>query len=150
MQKLNLPSYAYRLKKADGKVWIFDGIRKKYVVLTPEEWVRQHLVNYLIHHLNYPKGLIAVETGLTYNSLAKRTDMVVLNRQGGTWMIVECKAADHPITRNTALQVAVYNMALKAQYILISNGLSHYCFATNFSDSSVLPLDSIPEYPNGN
>ncbi|MDL5049352.1 type I restriction enzyme HsdR N-terminal domain-containing protein [Oscillatoria amoena NRMC-F 0135] len=149
MQKLNLPAYAYRLKKADGKVWIFDGIRKKYVVLTPEEWVRQHLINYLLNHRNYPKGLITVETGLTYNSLQKRTDMVVFDRQGNTWMVVECKAADHPITYDTALQVAVYNAALKARYILITNGVNQYCFAINFSEGRVVHLESIPEYPTG-
>jgi hypothetical protein len=147
MQQLNLPAYNYRLKKAGGKVWIFDGIRKKFVLLTPEEWVRQHLVHYLVGHLNYPKGLIKVETGLTYNTLQKRSDIVVLDRDGKNWMVIECKSPSQKITADTALQVAVYNSGLKAQYILISNGLNHFCFAADFSEHHVHAVDAIPRYP---
>ncbi len=147
MHKLNLPAYAYRLKKADGKVWIFDGIRKKYVVLTPEEWVRQHLINYLINHKRYPRGLIRVEAGLTFNSIGKRTDVVVLDREGKAWMVVECKAADRPISQEVSFQAAVYNASLKAPFILITNGMNHYCFEVDFSDDGIRTRSEIPDYP---
>lgn len=147
MQPLNLPAFAYRLINEGGKVWIFDGIRKKFVVLTPEEWVRQHLVNYLVNHLGYPKGLMKVETGLTYNELQKRTDIVVLDRDGNNWMVVECKAPTQKITSAAALQVAIYNTNIRAKYILISNGLTHLCFSVNFTEKQVHPVDGIPEYP---
>lgn len=147
MHKLNLPAYAYRLKNADGKVWIFDGIRKKFVVLTPEEWVRQHMVNYLVNHLNYPRGLIRVETGLTFNNLRKRSDVVVLDRHGKNWMVIECKSPKQKITPDAALQVAVYNSGLKAQYVVISNGLNHFCFAADFSENRVHAVSALPHYP---
>ena len=92
MIKLNLPDFDYKLKKAEGKVWIFDVIRKKYLVLTPEEWVRQHVVHFLITHKKYPKALIKLEGGLNYNQLQKRSDIVVFDREGKPWMIMECKA----------------------------------------------------------
>jgi hypothetical protein len=128
MIKLNLPAFDYKLKKADGKVWIFDGIRKKYVVLTPEEWVRQHIVQYMLNHLNYPKALIKVEASLLYNSLDKRADVVVFDRVGKPWMIVECKAPDLKLTQAVAMQVATYNTSLQAPFVVITNGMLVYCF----------------------
>ena len=128
MIKLNLPAFDYKLKKADGKVWIFDGIRKKYVVLTPEEWVRQHIVQYMLNHLNYPKSLIKVEASLMYNSLNKRADVVVFDREGKPWMIVECKAPDLKLTQVVAMQVATYNTSLQAPFVVITNGMLVYCF----------------------
>jgi len=128
MIKLNLPAFDYKLKKADGKVWIFDGIRKKYVVLTPEEWVRQHIVQYMLNHLKYPKSLIKVEASLMYNSLNKRADVVVFDREGKPWMIVECKAPDLKLTQVVAMQVATYNTSLQAPFVVITNGMLVYCF----------------------
>lgn len=147
MQQLNLPAYEYRLKRAGGKVWIFDGIRKKFVVLTPEEWVRQHLVNYLVNHLKYPKGHIKVETGLRFNTLSKRSDITVVNQDGSTLMVVECKSPTQRITQATAMQVAVYNTSLKAPYVLISNGMQHFCFAADFTTKKVVRVEDIPAYP---
>ncbi|MBX2965983.1 MAG: type I restriction enzyme HsdR N-terminal domain-containing protein [Cyclobacteriaceae bacterium] len=129
MIKLNLPAFEYKLKKADGKVWIFDGIRKKYVVLTPEEWVRQHVVQYMLNEMNYPKSLIGVEISLTYNTMNKRADIVVFDRQGKPWMVVECKAPDLQLSHSAALQVATYNKSLQAPYVVITNGMQVYCFA---------------------
>jgi len=106
MYKLNLPEFDFKLKKADGKVWIFDGIRKKYVVLTPEEWVRQHFIHYLTSQKKYPRSLIRVEGGLTYNELQKRTDIVVFNRQGKPWMVVECKSPALAVAPSTLTQVS--------------------------------------------
>lgn len=144
MQKLNLPAYEYRLKNAGGKVWIFDGIRKKFVVLTPEEWVRQHLVQYLIKQLNYPRALIKIESGLKFNKLGKRTDVVVLDRSGNYWMVIECKSPDQQITAATAFQAAIYNSSLRARYVLLSNGLQHFCFETDFSLNKVTAMNAIP------
>ena len=128
MVKLNLPACEYKVKEADGKVWIFDGIRKKFVVLTPEEWVRQHFIQYLINQLGYPKSLIKVETGLMYNRLTKRSDIVIFNREGKPWMLVECKAPDVALDENATRQLSVYNKTLNARYAVLTNGMKHFCF----------------------
>jgi len=147
MQKLNLPDFEPRLRKEEGKVWIFDVIRKKYLVLTPEEWVRQHFVHYLINHLNYPKSLFRVERSLTYNTLQKRSDIVVHNRMGKPWLLIECKAPDIKLTQKAFNQVAVYNMTIGAQYVGVTNGIVQYCFKTNKEPSrEVKFLDSFPEF----
>jgi hypothetical protein len=131
MMRLNLPEFDCRLQKSEGKVWIFDVIRKKFVVLTPEEWVRQHLINYLIAHLGYPKALVKIETGLQYNSLRKRSDILVYDREGKPWMIVECKSFDVELTQKSVQQVAVYNTTIHASYVVVSNGLKHICYQVN-------------------
>src|SRR5690349_1542646 len=123
MVQLNLPAFEYQLKKEEGKVWIFDNLRKKYLVLTPEEWVRQHFVNYLIQERKYPRALIKLEGGLSYNTLAKRSDIVVFDREGKPWMIVECKAPDVVISDGTLRQASMYNAQLKAKYLAVTNGL---------------------------
>lgn len=147
MQKLNLPDFEPRLRKEEGKVWIFDVIRKKYLVLTPEEWVRQHFVHYLINHLNYPKSLFRVERSLTYNTLQKRSDIVVHNRMGKPWLLIECKAPDIKLTQKAFNQVAVYNMTIGAQYVGVTNGIVQYCFETSMELSrDVKFLDSFPEF----
>lgn len=143
MVKLNLPSFEYKVKDANGKVWIFDGIRKKYVVLTPEEWVRQHFVQYLINHLKYPKMLLKIEAGLIYNQLAKRSDIVVYNRSGKPWMVIECKAPEIALNENTAQQVSVYNNTLKASYVVITNGMRHLCFEIS---SEIKSLKELPAF----
>lgn len=141
MVQLNLPSFPVKLKNASGKVWIFDGIRKKYVVLTPEEWVRQHFIAYLVNELKYPKALLKVEAGLTYNQLAKRSDIIVFNREGKPWMVIECKAPEVNLTETTANQVSVYNATLKASYVVVTNGLRHFCF--DLQDG----IKSVPDFP---
>jgi type I site-specific restriction endonuclease len=146
MVKLNLPDFDYKLKKADGKVWIFDGIRKKYLVLTPEEWVRQHLINFLINEKKYPRSLIKVEGGLTYNQLSKRSDIVVFDRDGLPWMLVECKSSDIKLSEHTLRQAAAYNMTLKAKYITISNGLAIYCAMVDRETASTVVLNDLPDF----
>ncbi|MBT1703492.1 type I restriction enzyme HsdR N-terminal domain-containing protein [Chryseosolibacter indicus] len=146
MYKLNLPQYEYNVKKADGKVWIFDVIRKKYIVLTPEEWVRQHFVHYLIQHLHYPKSLIKVEGGLSYNQLKKRSDIVVFDREGQPWMVVECKSPEIKITAASSHQASVYNASLKAKYITVSNGLVHFCSLVDWQQGKTELLTTIPSY----
>ena len=146
MLKLNLPEFEVNLKKSEGKVWIFDGIRKKYVILTPEEWVRQHLINYFIQHLKYPKSLIQVERGLHFNQLQKRSDVVVYNRSGKPWMIVECKSPEVELDQKTVLQVAVYNSDVKAKYVSVSNGLKHVCYEPIPDLKDVVLMKDFPEY----
>ena len=113
MVKLNLPAYDVGLKKEQGKIFIFDLLRKRYVVLTPEEWVRQHFIQYLINHLKYPKALIKVEGGLVFNTLQKRSDIVVFNREGNPWMMIECKAPELKLSKRTIRQASIYNHSLK-------------------------------------
>lgn len=144
MVNLNLPSFNYRIKHAHGKVWIFDGIRKKYVALTPEEWVRQHVTEFLVNQLRYPKSLIRVEYSLLYNTLSKRSDIVVFNRSGNPWMVLECKAPDVKLNDQTARQISVYNQTLNASYLVVTNGLVMYCFN---AQQPGLPACEMPEYP---
>ena len=127
MYALNLPQFDYKLKRADGKVWIFDSIRKKFIVLTPEEWVRQHFVNYLIAHCGYPRTLVRIEGGLHYNQMQRRSDIVVFDRQGSPWMVVECKAPTEKISATTLGQASAYNSTLKATYLAVTNGRVHFC-----------------------
>jgi hypothetical protein len=146
MLTLNLPEFDVNLKKSEGKVWIFDGIRKKYLVLTPEEWVRQHLINYFINHLKYPKSLIQVERGLHYNQLQKRSDIIVFDRSGNPWMIVECKSPEIKLDQKSMLQVAVYNSDVKAKYVSISNGLKHVCYEPKTGVNNIVLLNSFPQF----
>jgi hypothetical protein len=146
MYQLNLPTFEYKLKKADGKVWIFDGIRKKYIVLTPEEWVRQHFIHYLINELKYPRTLLKVEGGLVYNQLAKRSDIVVFDRDGNPWMLVECKSPDLKLTDSTVRQASVYNSTLRSKYITVTNGLMHFCAEINWVEGKTIMRTSLPAY----
>ena len=146
MHKLNLPEFDYKLKKADGKVWIFDVIRKKYIVLTPEEWVRQHVVHYLLADRKYPRSLIKVEGGLVYNQLQKRTDIVVFDRQGKPWMIVECKSPALPVSVATLTQASVYNSALQAEYLAVTNGLIHFCARVDWQLRTTVLLPDFPPF----
>jgi hypothetical protein len=146
MYKLNLPDFDYKLKKAEGKVWIFDVIRKKFIVLTPEEWVRQHFINFLINEKKYPRSLIRVEGGLTYNQLQKRSDIVIFDREGNPWMIVECKAPTLRLSALTLSQAAAYNNTLKAKYLTISNGMEYYCALIDWAASKTEVLPDLPEF----
>jgi hypothetical protein len=146
MLKLNLPEFEVNLKKSEGKVWIFDGIRKKYILLTPEEWVRQHLINYFIYHLKYPKSLINVERGLHYNQLQKRSDITVFDRSGAPWLIVECKSPEISLDQKSILQVAVYNSDVQAKYVSVSNGLKHICYEAKADVKDVGLMNEFPEY----
>ena len=146
MIPLNLPAFEYNVKNKDGKVLIFDVVRKKHVVLTPEEWVRQHFIHFMINHLQYPKSLIRIESGLSYNSLKKRSDIVVYNREGTPWMVVECKAPDQQVDARVMRQVSVYNTSLKAPYLAITNGLRHICCAIDHPTQNVAILDNFPSF----
>ncbi|MCP4521311.1 MAG: type I restriction enzyme HsdR N-terminal domain-containing protein [Cytophagales bacterium] len=144
--KLNLPSFDYQLKKIDDKVCIFDIIRKKYLVLTPEEWVRQNFLHFLISKYQYPKSLITTERGLAYNQLQKRTDIVIYDRNGKPFLVVECKAPDVPINQKTFNQVSVYNQVHKAPYICVTNGMVHYCCEINHENNNFSFLKDLPQF----
>ena len=146
MHQLNLPAFDYKLKKVEGKVWIFDVIRKKYIVLTPEEWVRQHFIHYLLSELKYPKSLLKVEGGLTYNQLHKRSDILVFDREGKPWMLIECKSPSLKLSDLTMHQAAAYNASLKAKYLTITNGLIHLCASTDWAEGKTTLLNQLPIY----
>ena len=146
MQKLNFPSYSFRVKNNENNPKIFDVIRKKFFVLTPEEWVRQHCLTFLILDKGYPKSLINVEKELIINGLKKRYDIVVFNPDGSINILIECKATSVKISQTTFDQIAQYNMALNAQYLMVTNGLNHYYCTVNFHLKSYNFLAELPNY----
>lgn len=148
MQKLNLPTYQFKLKNSQNKQLIFDIIRKKYVVLTPEEWVRQNLIQYLIHEKKYPISLIACEKQLLLNNVKKRFDILIFNAAGTPSVIIECKAPKIKISQQTFDQIAQYNMVLNAETLIVSNGLQHYSCEMNHEKKSYVFLKEIPVYSN--
>ena len=146
MQKLNFPTYTFRLKNSKNKRLIFDEIRKKFMVLQPEEWVRQHCVRYLIKEKKYPKSLINVEKELRVNNLKKRYDIVVFNSDGSIHLVVECKSPSININQVTFDQISRYNLALEASYLMITNGLNHYYCTMDFKNERYQFLKDIPVY----
>ena len=146
MIKLNFPTYNFRFKNSENKVSIFDTIRKKFVILQPEEWVRQHCIQFLIQNKNYPQSLINVEKELIINSLKKRYDIVVFNPDGSIHLIVECKAPKININQATFDQIARYNLELNATYLMVTNGLNHYYCQMDFKNERYQFLKTIPDY----
>ncbi|MFK7814032.1 MAG: type I restriction enzyme HsdR N-terminal domain-containing protein [Maribacter sp.] len=146
MLQLNFPAYEFRFKNSENKVQIFDVIRKKFVVLQPEEWVRQHLVHYLISEKKYPSSLVNVEKQLTINGLKKRYDIVVFNSDGSIEILVECKAPKVPINQTTFNQIAQYNMNLKANFLMVTNGLEHFYCKMDFEIEKYSFLKDIPDF----
>lgn len=146
MQRLNLPEYNFRTKTENDKTLIFDGIRKKFVVLTPEEWVRQHFIEYLKKEKNYPETLMAVEKQIAVNGMQRRFDLLVYTRNGQPLLIAEFKAPEVKITQETFDQVVRYNMALKVEKIIVSNGLQHFACEIDYSKNSYAYLPGIPVF----
>ena len=146
MQELNFPSYAFRLKSSENKTLIFDIVRKKYVILTPEEWVRQHVVHFLLKEKNYPISLIAVEKQLKINARVKRTDIVVYNKLGTPEVLIECKAPSVKITQTTFDQIARYNLTANSKYLMVTNGLAHYFCQIDSIRETYIFLEDIPSY----
>lgn len=145
MQSLNFPSFEPKLIHQDGETRIFDKVRGKYVLLTAEEWVRQHVLYYLIHKLSYPKGLIKVESGVAYNSRIKRSDIVVYTNKAKPYILVECKAPEVAISQATLEQAAMYNKTLQAPIIMLTNGLTHYSFMLD-EQGQPTSLEHLPAY----
>lgn len=146
MLVLNLPSFIPKIAEKDGKRTIFDPVRQKYVALTPEEWVRQHFVNYLTTRKNYPKELLANEVLVKLNGTSKRCDTVAYSRFLEPLVIIEYKAPHIPITRAVFDQIARYNMVLHVEYLIVSNGLEHYCCRIDYDRRSYSFLEGIPDY----
>ena len=146
MQQLNFFTYTFRFKNSENKVSIFDEIRKKFIILTPEEWVRQHVVQFLLEEKKYPKSLINVEKVLKVNGLRKRYDVVVFNSDGSIFILIECKAPDIKIVQATFDQIARYNMTLNAQFLMVTNGLNHYFCQMDFENEKYQFLHELPTY----
>lgn len=146
MQQLNFPSYTFRFKNSENKLSIFDDIRKKFIVLTPEEWVRQHCINFLILEKEYPISLINVEKELSVNGRKKRYDIVVYKPDGSIRVLIECKAPKVPITQKVFDQIAQYNLTLKADLLMVTNGLNHYYCKMDYQNKRYNFLKDIPKY----
>lgn len=146
MQQLNLPEFEVRIRHYDGYDQIFDSIRGRYVACTPEEWVRQHFINYLVVNKSCPKGLISVELPLTINRVSHRADIVVFDNNAKPLMLIECKAPGIVISNEVLLQVSRYNILLKAPFLVVTNGLNHYCMRISDRGSRIDKLISIPDY----
>lgn len=146
MQELNLPSHNFNMKEQNQKQLIFDSFRKNWVALTPEEWVRQNFLMWLVHGLDYPAGRIAVETSLLYNNMKKRADAVVYDKNGQSLVLIECKAPHVQITQKTFEQAASYNFRFQTRYLMLTNGLNHYCCHIDLARGSLSFLETIPVY----
>ncbi|MEB2778577.1 type I restriction enzyme HsdR N-terminal domain-containing protein [Algoriphagus sp. D3-2-R+10] len=147
LPKLNLPHFDPQLLEKEGKMWIFDSLRKKQLVLTPEEWVRQHWINFLIFPLKFPKGLLALEKGLIYNKLIKRTDLVVWDKSGKPYLLIECKAPKVKLTQKTIEQACMYHKELKTPFLIISNGIQHICLSFDHVSQQFTQEKNFPEPP---
>ena len=157
---LNLPQKQFNIKKSDdGRLRIFDRLRRKFVALTPEEWVRQNFVAFLIDDRGFPAGLMANEVSLTQNGISRRCDTLVSDRNGRPFVIVEYKAPTVAVTQNVKAptvavtqnvfdQIVRYNMVFQARYLIVSNGLAHYCCSIDYTTGSYTFLEEIPHYRN--
>lgn len=146
MEKLNLPEYDFRIKNTENRNEIFDCVRKKFVALTPEEWVRQNFLMFLINENQVPKSLIAIEHNIIYNKINKRTDITIFGKSGQAIMIVECKASSIEISQEVFEQIARYNFVLKVPYLIVTNGIKHYCCKINYKTNEINFIDYIPKY----
>ena len=144
MCDLNFPDFQFRFKSSENKWFIFDEIRKKHVLLTPEEWVRQHVVRFLIEIKGYPKSYINVEKIVKINGMNKRYDVVVFNQKGGIFLLVECKEPNVAITQAVFDQIARYNRSLNAEYLMVTNGLKHYNCKLDYINESYQFLADLP------
>ena len=146
MQKLNFPNYTFRFKNSENKIAAFDEIRKKFIILTPEEWVRLHTIQYLKEEKLFPLSHINVEKQLRLGKVIKRYDVVVFNAEGGIHLIVECKAPSIKITQSTFDQIARYNMNLKAKYLMVTNGLDHFFCRMDYEAEKYIFLEDLPPF----
>lgn len=142
--ELNLPSIDLRIEMRAGEEYVFDAVRKKFLLHTPEEWVRQHFVGLLINHLHYPKGLIQLERQHNYHSKLKRTDILVMNSEGQPFLLVECKSFTESLSQKTLDQIAVYNKSLNSAFIAVSNGIKHFVWRR--SSDGYEQLKDFPAY----
>ena len=148
MPELNFPKFNIKNRLVNNSIQVFDEVRKGYFKLTPEEWVRQHVINYLVHHKNYPIGLMQVEKLVRYNNLNTRADLIVNNRDLEPVILVECKAPNVKVGKDVFDQIAKYNFSLKAKYLYVTNGLAHFCCTVNYKSGKMKFLKDIPEKNN--
>ncbi len=144
--KLNLPPYSFRTKREGDKIYIFDDVRKKFLVLTPEEWVRQNFIRFLIKEKSFPSQLMAIESGLKINQNQFRADLLVYGRTGTALLVAEFKAPSVKITQEVFDQIARYNMKFRVNWLIVSNGLNHYCCRMNYEDCTYNFLKDIPVF----
>lgn len=144
-ETLNFPKFDFRLQEEkNGKLSIFDALRKRFLILTPEEWVRQHLIQVLIQKYAYPRSLFALEKGLKYNQMQKRFDILVHDRSGSPFLLIECKAPDVKLTQKTIEQVCVYNKTIKSPYLGVSNGKQHLFLKYDESLGKFMQINDLP------
>ena len=146
MERLNLPEYSFKIRNREGRNFIFDPFRKKEYLLTPEEWVRQNFLQYMVVEKGFPASLISVEMGFRLNKLIKRGDIVAFGKDGQPLLLVECKASTVNVSQSTFDQIARYNMSLKLEYLIVTNGLKHYCCKMDFQNKTYSFLESIPSF----
>lgn len=146
MEPLNLPTYFFKIKSEDNRKYIFDEIRRKYILLTPEEWVRQNFIKYMVSEKNCPQQLISVEMEFKMNKLSRRCDIVVFNSAGKPNLIVECKSPEVQINQDIFDQIVNYNINFNVDYLIVTNGLKHYCCKLEKSKKSFIFIEKIPEY----
>ena len=146
MFRLNLPQYGIKIGEKDGKRTIFDFLRRKYVALTPEEWVRQHFTHFLVEHKGYPKGLLGNEVELHVGEKRLRCDTVLHNQQGQPQMIIEYKAPNIQLTQRVFSQISTYNLLLHVDYLIVSNGMQHICCRMDYTNNTYHFLKEIPNY----
>ena len=146
MYKLNFPLYQIPIKNKENKTLVFDSIRKKWLKLVPEEWVRLNCIEFLINEKKISRSLISVEKEFKLNNLKKRFDIVVFNKKGEIYLLVECKAPNVKISQSVFNQITKYNLVLKSKFLMISNGINHYFFVMNFKSQKIEFLKELPSY----
>jgi hypothetical protein len=146
LPKLIFPVSGFKLKQVENKFYIFDHSRRKYVLLNPEEWVRQNCLHYLHDHKSFPMSLLSVEKSFKLNNLVLRYDIVAYSKHASPVLLVECKAPDVKITQQTFDQIASYNLELKVPYLLVTNGLELFCCSIDFDNSRFVFLNEVPDY----
>ena len=146
LPQLNFPDFRFKIKRVAGNDHIFDPVRKKYLVLTPEEWVRQHMIAFLTENLGCPLSLIATEMSLKLNGMSRRSDVVVHNTNGVPRLIVECKAPEVKITQAAFDQIARYNMVLRVDFLVVTNGYQHFCCQLDYERNSYRFLEGLPNW----
>lgn len=147
LPELNLPAIQPQLQKEGEKVYVYDRLRKKYLLLTPEEWVRQHWIQLLVEHHGFPKGLIASERGLIYNGMHRRTDLVIFDTNGLPYFLIECKAPEVEINEKVLSQAIAYNQTLNCPFIALSNGRKHVFLGYVKEEKKFVQQGSLPPVP---
>ncbi len=146
MQKLNLPDCQLITKESEGQIRVLDFVRQKFVALTAEEWVRQYFLHFMVFHRQFPKGLIKVEQKVLISGMPQRADIVAHSKNGSPLMVVECKAPEVCLSRDTFAQAARYNLTVKAPYLTITNGLNHFCCKIDLANGKFTFLDGFPSF----